>query len=158
MLTCISYCDQNSGNISNFLVFDTPICVCVYTYVYIYIFKFKFNPSSKLIVLTIRHRYLTKTVLLKALSKRKMATTALCSKQGVEGAVSFRLVGRLNDLFTSPSSVPTFSAFLSWSCDRRHERDEGEEPWWPSLSTVLHPAGPAFQGCSHLLKLQPNEW
>ena len=111
-----------------------------------------------MIVLTTRHRYLTKTVLLKALSKRKMATTALCSKQGVEGAVSFRLVGRLNDLFTSPPSVPTFSAFLSWSCDRRHERDEGEEPWWPSLSTVLHPAGPACQRCFHLLKLHPNEW
>jgi len=131
----------------------------IYMYVYIHTYIFSCNPNSKLTVLTIRHRYLTKTVLLKALSKRKMATTAVCSKQRAEGAESFRLVGRLNDLFTSPSSVPAFSAFLSWSCDRRHERDQGEEPWWPSLSTVLlHPAGPTFQGCFHLLKLHPNEW
>ena len=106
-----------SGNL-NFLEPSGPIQVLNGTDLYI-----NCNPSFKLIVLTIHHRYLTKTVLLKALSKRKMATTAPCSKQGVEGAVSFRLVGQLNDLFTSPSSVPTFSAFLSWSRDRRHERE-----------------------------------
>ena len=138
-MTHINYRHQNSGNISSFLFSLTSTCtyirtyvrtydMYIYMYVYIHTYIFSCNPNSKLTVLTIRHRYLTKTVLLKALSKRKMATTAVCSKQRAEGAESFRLVGRLNDLFTSPSSVPAFSAFLSWSCDRRHERDQGEEP------------------------------